>query len=54
MRYLVTTEVSEPFFTEWYSDEMFNALIKMIVYDLQLRIYTADGIRWNDIEEDNL
>lgn len=55
MRYLITTNDSEPFFTNWFDPEVhFNENIEMIVYDLVLRQYTKNGINWNEIEIDGL
>jgi hypothetical protein len=55
MRYLVTSNNSEPFFTNWFDKE--NHWIEdvgMIVYDLVLRQYTNDGKNWIEIEIDRL
>ena len=54
MRYLITTSKYEPFYTDWYGSDMFNAELDMVVYDLTNSIYTKDGVTWNDIIYDNL
>ena len=54
MRYLITTSKYEPFYTDWYGSDMFNAELDMVVYDLTNSIYTKDGVKWNDIIYDNL
>ena len=55
MRYLITTNHAEPFFTKWFDPE--NHWIKgveMIVYDLNNYSYTKNGTDWIRIEIDNL
>ena len=55
MRYLVTTNSEEPFYTQWYNPEdMHNELVSMVVYDLQKGLYTTDGREWFEIQEDKL
>ena len=55
MRYLITTNVQPPFLTEWfYAENHFNAEVGMVVYDLAKGIYTTDGEKWEEIEEDHL
>ena len=55
MRYLITTNESEPGLTKWFEPENhFNAEIGMVVYDLYLNKYTTDGVTWSDIEIDHL
>lgn len=55
MKYLITTNTSEPFFTNWFDAENhFNSNIGMIVYDLQNQKYTIDGINWSEILIDKL
>ena len=34
MRYLITTNQYEPYFTEWYDSDKFNPELDMVVYDL--------------------
>lgn len=44
MRYLVTTNCYEPFFTEWFDPENhFNKDAEMVVFDLQEKKYTTNG-----------
>ena len=54
MRYLITTNQYEPYFTEWYDSDKFNPELDMVVYDLTNSLYTKDGITWNEILYDNL
>ena len=58
MRYLITTNVlmsgTAPFLTNYYSEKDFNSEIEMVVYDLYLNKYTADGKNWYEIEIDHL
>jgi hypothetical protein len=55
MRYLITTTVQPPFFTQWFEPENnFNIEVGMVVYDLYKFKYTTDGINWNYIEIDHL
>ena len=59
MRYLITTNVlmsgQFPFLTNYFDAENnFNSEIEMVVYDLYLNKYTADGNNWNNIEIDHL
>lgn len=55
MRYLITAENVEPFFTKWFEPENnFNEDIGMVVYDLVTEKYTYDGKTWHIIENDNL
>lgn len=55
MRYLIITNTEEPFFTEWFiAENNFNASLGMIVFDLSKKLYTNDGIKWNEIKIDHL
>ena len=55
MRYLITTNVQPPFFTDRFdSENHFNAEVEMVVYDLAKGVYTTDGEKWEEIEEDHL
>jgi hypothetical protein len=55
MKYLITTNVQPPFYTEWFDpDNHFNAEVGMIVYDLDADQYTTDGVTWKEIEWDHL
>ena len=37
MRYLITTNQYEPYFTEWYDSDKFNPELDMVVYDLTIK-----------------
>ena len=55
MRYLITTNDQPPYLTDWFDAENhFNAEVGMVVYDLAKGIYTTDGEKWDQIEEDHL
>lgn len=55
MRYLVTTNITNPFLTNYFDAENnFNSEIEMVVYDLYLNKYTTDGKKWYEIEIDHL
>jgi hypothetical protein len=55
MRYLVTTNSTSPFLTDWFDAENhFNSEIEMVVYDLSECKFTSDGKTWNRIEIDHL
>ena len=55
MRYLVTTNVINPFLTNYFDPENhFNSEIEMVVYDLYLNKYTTDGKNWYELEIDHL
>ena len=55
MRYLVTTNITNPFLTNYFDAENnFNSEIEMVVYDLYLNKYTADGKNWYELEIDHL
>jgi hypothetical protein len=55
MRYLITTKNQPPFFSDWFDAEnLFNAEVGMVVYDLAKGVYTTDGEKWEEIEEDHL
>lgn len=55
MKYLVTSDKYDPFFTNWFDlQNHWNDEINMAVYDLVNKIYTEDGINWHDIEIDHL
>lgn len=53
-RYLITTDVCDPFLTDWFDIENnFNLEINMVVYDLHLNKY-YNGDYWLAIAEDHL
>ena len=55
MKYLVTSDKYEPFFTDYFDyKNHWNSEIKMFVYNLVELKYTADGINWFNIEIDSL
>lgn len=55
MRFLITTNCQSPFITDIFDlRNHFNAGVGMVVYDLALRIYTADGEKWEPIDQDHL
>ena len=55
MNFLVTTDTEPPFFTDWFTSEnIFNAEVGMVVYNLRNNTYTTDGMIWNCIETDHL
>ena len=55
MRYLITTNIQPPFLSNWFDAENhFNAEVGMVVYDLAKGVYTTDGEKWEQIEEDHL
>lgn len=55
MRYLVTSNKYEPFFTKWFEPlNHFNNDIGMVVYDLLEQKYTVDGKNWIEIQTDHL
>ena len=55
MRYLVTTNVSHPFLTDWFDSEShFDADVEMVVYDLFEKLFSTDGKSWNKIAFDHL
>ena len=55
MRYLITTNIQPPFLSDWFDAENnFNAEVGMVVYDLAKGVYTTDGEKWEQIEEDHL
>ena len=55
MKYLVTTNNSKPFFTNWFdANNHFNKEVEMVVYDLFNHLFTTNGKEWNDIEIDSL
>ena len=59
MRYLIVTNILKsglsPFLTKWFEPENdFNEELEMVVYDLYLNKYTADGKNWYNIEIDHL
>ena len=54
-RYLITTNIQPPFFSDWFdAKNHFNAEVGMVVYDLAKGVYTTDGEKWEEIEEDHL
>lgn len=55
MRYLITSNKAEPYFTDWYDyPNLWNPDIGMIVYDLFAGEYTTDGKIWKEIICDHL
>jgi len=55
MRYLITTNITTPFLTNYFDAENnFNPEIEMVVYDLYLNKYTEDGKNWYELEIDHL
>ena len=55
MRYLITTNIEPPFLSDWfYAEHHFNAEVGMVVYNLAKGVYTTDGEKWEQIEEDHL
>ena len=55
MRYLITTNITNPLLTNYFDAENnFNSEIEMVVYDLYLNKYTEDGKNWYEIEIDHL
>lgn len=55
MRYLVTSNINEPFFTDWFQPENhWRDDCLMVIYDLQDGVYTDDGRNWWPIEKDSL
>ena len=55
MRYLITTDITGPFLTNWYEAENhFNAEVGMVVYDLYTNKYTTDGTTWIEITTGHL
>ena len=52
-QYLIQIEGETPFLTHWHSPEL-HPEKECIVYDLLNRLYSADGVDWFTIEEDNL
>jgi hypothetical protein len=55
MRYLITTNLQKPFYSEWFdAQNHFNADAGMVVYDLVKQKYTTDGVTWLEINEDHL
>lgn len=54
MRYLITTNIDKPFFTNnFVSNNQFNDTYNMVVYDFHTLNYTTDGKTWNLIEQDH-
>lgn len=53
VRYLITSEKFEPFFTNWWDYEN-NYDKGMTVYDLHECKYSKNGKDWYDIEDDHL
>ena len=55
MRYLITTKDHDPFLTKWFDPENhFYCDVDMIVYDLETKKYTIDGVNWIDLLIDHL
>ena len=55
MRYLITTNDNDPFFTDIFDPENhFNSESGMTVYDLMKMEYTTDGVNWLYIVIDHL
>ena len=59
MRDLIITTLylsgQPPFLTNYFdAGNDFNSEIEMVVYDLYLNKYTADGKNWEEIEIDHL
>ena len=53
MRYLVTTSMHEPFFTDYFSIEN-NFCEGMVVYDIAFGVYYDGGEKWKEISLDHL
>lgn len=53
MKYLVTQNHFYPFFTNFYDYDN-NYVSGMIIYNLENKTYTKDGLNWNKIEIDTL
>jgi hypothetical protein len=55
MRYLITTNQTQPFLTMYFNAENhFQENIKMVVFDLLKRIFTTNGKDWKAIPVDHL
>lgn len=55
MRYLITTSVQPPAYTNWFDAEnFFNSEVNMVVFDLLNDLYMDDGKTWKEIEFDSL
>lgn len=57
MRYLVTTDLSEPFLTNFFQPENHwndDKNLNMIVYDLVIMRYTTNGKDWTPLNVDHL
>ena len=55
MRYLVTSNNSEPFLTKWFDiEDHWIDGVEMVVYNLISGRYTNDGVKWLEIKFDNL
>lgn len=55
MRYLITSQFFEPFYSQWFEpNNHFNPYVDMVVYDLLEQKYTTDGVTWLEIKKDHL
>ena len=52
MKYLIIFE-GEVFYTKWFDAEN-NFVNGMTVIDLEMHIYTMNGEKWFDIQQDHL
>ena len=53
MNYIIIPKDSEPFITDYYTDE--NCFIEgMTVINLNTGEYTQDGKEWKELEQDHL
>lgn len=48
MRYLITSSIHPPLLTHWFNEKDFKS--DMVVYDIRNRVYTTDGVKWQEIE----
>ena len=53
MRYLIVCPGKEPFFTSWY-DFALHFIDGMVIYDIDVRAYSTDGLHFKQIEFDYL
>ena len=55
MNYLILTNHSDPFYTNWFDAENhFNPELEMVVFNLLTGKYTTNGKDWHDITKDQL
>lgn len=54
MRYLVTTLRQTPFFTDYWDYPNFWNDGIIAIYDLDNKLYTTDGLKWQEIKIDHL